>query len=93
MLFDSSKFTKHSSLSKKIIDLVRGMPGKLTQTNIRDRAGVKGEFGASEAVVKRTIRRLLDEGELCISSISKEERKVRGLSPNAREVLELGSAG
>ena len=54
--------TEFSGLSKRLVELVESKPGKLTVSNVRQRAGKAGELKASDREVRATIDRMLDEG-------------------------------
>lgn len=79
----------HSSLVRKIVDMVKAEPGKLTRRALRDRAGVKRALGASEREVGDALQRGLDEGLLVLREPTEAERKQHRLSPNVREVVDL----
>jgi hypothetical protein len=79
----------HSLLVRKIVDMVKAEPGKLTRRALRDRAGVKRSLGASEREVGDALQRGLDEGLLVLREPTEAERKQYRLSPNVREVVDL----
>jgi len=89
-LYPKSLFPNVNALTTRIVDSVAQAPGKLTERSLRDRAGIEGALKASEAVVIRTIGRLLEEGRLVKRRPTTEERDRYRLSPNVREVLDLG---
>ena len=86
-------FSQFSGLSNRLVDLVKTKPGTLTVSKVRGLAGKTGELGASERVVRNAIDRLVDEGELILEPLTKEQRAERGLSANVKEVLSLATAG
>jgi hypothetical protein len=92
-LFNTKLFPQFSNLSKRIMDMVAAKPGKLTKSNVRQRACTKGELAASERDVRNALDRLVDEGELILETLTKGQKAERGLSANVREVLTLPSAG
>ena len=92
-MYDVNLFPQFSGLSKKIINTVKLKAGRITKANIRDLGGKDGPLKASDASIKRTLGRLIDEGDLVLEPLDKDERIARGLSINVREVLNLPSAG
>jgi hypothetical protein len=92
-LYNAKMFTQFSDLSNRLVDLVKTKPGTLTVSKVRGLAGKTGELGASERVVRNAIDRLVDEGELILEPLTKEQRAERGLSANVKEVLSLATAG
>jgi hypothetical protein len=92
-LYNTKLFSQFLGLSKRIMDMVEAKPGKLTKSNIRQKACTKGELAASERDVRITLDRLVDEGELILETLTKEQKAERGLSANVKEVLTLPSAG
>jgi hypothetical protein len=89
-LLPKSKAATHSSLTRKIIDIVKGKPGQLTSRAIRDRySRIDGQLGASERDVRNALQRALEEGVLVQRAPTDQERKLYRLSPNMREVLDL----
>jgi hypothetical protein len=92
-LYSAKLFPEFSGLSKRIIDQVKSRPGLLTRARFKVMAGQSGVLGASENKVIATIDRLIDEGELILESVTKEQRAERGLSANVKEVLTVPTAG
>jgi hypothetical protein len=89
-LLPKSQMATMSLLSRKITDLIKDNPGRITERALRDKyAGQSGKLAASEAEVKRTLHRLLDEGNLIRRPPTDEERKLHRLSHNVKEVLGL----
>lgn len=83
-----------STLSKKIVDLVKSKSAQLTPRALRDRySGTTGQLGASERDVRRTLESCLEAGELVLRAPTDDERRMHRLSSNAREVLDLPSRG
>ena len=79
-----------SQLSRKITDLIKANPGRITERSLRDKyAGLNGKLGASESEVKRTLQRLLDEGNVISRSPTDQERKLHRLSHNVKGILDL----
>ena len=91
-LYPAKLYPQFSGLSKRIVDQVNSRPGTLTRARLRDMSGKSGVLGASEKEVKATIDRLIDEGELILEALSKEQRAERGLSANVKEVLNSPTA-
>jgi hypothetical protein len=79
----------HSTLVRKIVDMVKAEAGKLTRRTLRDRSGVKRVLGASEREVGDALQRALDQGLIVLREPTAEERKANKLSANVREVLDL----
>lgn len=79
----------HSSLIKRIIDLVKRKPCQLTLRAIRDQAGTRRELAASERDVKAALQRALDEGTLVLQPPTQDDRRRYKLSANIREVLNV----
>jgi len=93
-LLPKSQAFSHSSLTKKIVDIVKGKPGQLTSRAIRDRySRIDGQLGASERDVRNALQRALEEGLLVQRAPTDQERKLYRLSPNMREVLDLPEGG
>ena len=83
-----------STLSRKITDLIKRMPGQLSTRALRDKyAGTQQELGASEAEVRKVVDRLLDQGDLIVRTPTDDERKKYRLSPNVRSVLDMPTGG
>lgn len=78
-----------SVLVRKIVDLVKAAPGRLTRRGLRDLSGVKRSLGASERDVNDALQQALDSGLLKLRAPTEEERKSYKLSANAREVLDV----
>lgn len=92
-LYSAKLFPQFSGLSKRLVDLVKTKPGTLTVSKVRGLAGKTGDLGASEREVRNALDRLIEEGGLIVEPLTKDQRAVRGLSANAKEVLNLPSAG
>lgn len=92
-LYSAKLFSQFSGLSKRLVDLVKTKPGTLTLSKVRGLAGKTGVLGASERDVRITLDRLVDEGQLILEPLTKEQRADRGLSANVKEVLNLPTAG
>jgi RecA-family ATPase len=84
-----SQLQSQSALTRKIMDMVKAEPGKLTRRALRDRSGVKRSLGASERDVTEALQRALEEGALVLREPTDLERKKHKLSANVREVLDL----
>jgi hypothetical protein len=78
-----------SVLVRKIVDLVKAEPGKLTRRALRDLSGVKRSLGASERDVNDALQQALDCGLLKSRVPTEADRKSYKLSANAREVLDV----
>lgn len=78
-----------SGLVRKIVDLVKADPGKLTRRAVRDLSGVKRSLGASEREVSEALQRVLDEGQLKLREPTQDDRKRYRHSANVREVLDV----
>lgn len=90
LLLPKSQMTTLSQLSRKITDLIKANPGRMTERSLRDKyAGLNGKLGASESEVKRTLQRLLDEGNVISRSPTDQERKLHRLSHNVKGILDL----
>jgi hypothetical protein len=71
-------------------DLIKANPGRITERALRDKySGLNGKLGASESEVKRTLQRLLDEGNVISRAPTDQERKLHRLSHNVKAVLDL----
>ena len=92
-VYSAKLYPEFSGLSKRLVELVESKPGKLTVSNVRQRAGKAGELKASEREVRATIERMLDEGQLILEPLTKEQKAERSLSANVKEVLNLPTAG
>lgn len=79
----------HSTLTKRIIELVKRKPGQLTLRAIRDQAGTKRELAASEREVRAALQRALDERTLVLQPPTEDARRRYKLSANIREVLNV----
>jgi RecA-family ATPase len=79
----------HSALVRRIVDMIKAEPGKLTRRALRDRSGVKRVLGASERDVGDALQRALKEGLLTSREPSDVERRQYKLSANVHEVLDL----
>ncbi len=89
-LLPKGQMASLNQLSRKITDLIKANPGRITGRSLRDKyAGLNGKLAASESEVKRTLQRLLDEGNLISRSPTDQERKLHRLSHNVREILDL----
>ncbi len=89
LLLPKNQLAGLSLLSKKITDLVKAHPAQITERALRDKyAGLNGKLAASESEVKRTLQRLLDEGNLIRRAPTASERKTHRLSHNVKEVLD-----
>jgi len=89
-LLPKSQMATLNQLSRKITDLIKANPGRITERALRDKyAGLNGKLGASEAEVKRTLQRLLDEGNVISRLPTDQERKLHRLSHNVKDILDL----
>ena len=89
-LLPKSQMATLNQLSRKITELIKANPGRISERSLRDKyAGLNGKLAASEAEVKRTLQRLLDEGNVVRRSPTDQERKLHRLSHNVKEVLDL----
>lgn len=80
----------HSTLTRKVIDIVRANPGKLTCRALRDHySGKSKQLGASERNVRDALQRALTEGVLILRAPSQAERGQSKLGGAVREVLDL----
>ena len=93
ILYPDKLYPQFSALSQRIIEQVKSRPGILTRARLRDMSGKSGVLCASEKEVKATIDRLIDEGELTLERLTKEQKAERSLSANVKEVLNLPTAG
>ena len=93
VMYSTKLYPQFSALSQRIIDQVKSRPGLLTRARLKLMAGKSGVLGASENKVTAAIDRLIDEGELTLESVTKEQRAERGLSANVNVVLNLPTAG
>lgn len=79
-----------NQVSRKITDLIKAYPGRITARALRDKyAGLNGKLEASESEVKRTLQRLLDEGHVISRSPTDQERRLHRLSHNVKDILDL----
>jgi hypothetical protein len=89
-LLPKNQMATQSQLSRRIIDLIKSMPGQISERALRDKySGLNGKLEASEADVKRTLQRQLDEGTLIRRAPTEDERKLYRLSHNVKETLDL----
>ena len=89
-LLPKSQMATLSQLSRKISDLIKDNPGRITERALRDKySGLNGKLAASESEVKRTLQRLFDEGNVIRRSPTDEERKLHSLSHNVKDILDL----
>jgi len=89
-LLPKSQMATLSQLSRKISDLIKDNPGRITERGLRDKySGLNGKLAASESEVKRTLQRLFDEGNVIRRSPTDEERKLHRLSHNVKDILDL----
>lgn len=79
----------YSTLTKRIIDLVKRKPYQLTKRRIRDHAGTKRELGASERDVVAAVDRALNEGVLILRAPTQEERKTYKVPASVREIVDV----
>lgn len=93
VMYSTKLYPQFSALSQRIIDQVKSRPGLLTRARLKLMAGKSGVLGASENKVTAAIERLIDEGELTLESVTKEQKAERGLSANVNVVLNLPTAG
>jgi hypothetical protein len=93
VMYSTKLYPEFSGLSKRLVELVESKPGKLTVSKVRGMAGKSGTLKASDREVRSAIDRMLDEGQLILESLTKEQRAERGLSANVKEVLNLPTAG
>jgi hypothetical protein len=93
VMYSTKLYPQFSALSQRIIDQVKSRPGLLTRARLKLMAGKSGVLGASENKVTAAIDRLIDEGELTLEPVTKEQRAERGLSANVKVVLNLPTAG
>ena len=89
-LLPKGQLASLNQLSRKITDLIKAYPGRITGRALRDKyAGLNGKLGASESEVKRTLQRLLDEGNLISRPPTDQERRLHRLSHNVKDILDL----
>ncbi|MDA9185613.1 helicase RepA family protein, partial [Gammaproteobacteria bacterium] len=93
VMYSTKLYPEFSGLSKRLVELVESKPGKLTVSKVRGMAGKSGTLKASDREVRSAIDRMLDEGQLILEPLTKEQRAERGLSANVKEVLNLPIAG
>ncbi len=91
-LFAKGQAQTLSGLVRKIVDLVKTDPGKLTRRAIRDQSGVKRSLAASERDVGDALQRALDEGHLVLRPPTRDERGRYKHSANVREVLDIAGS-
>lgn len=90
LLLPKGQMATLNVLSRKITDLIKANPGRITERALRDKyAGLNGKLGASESEVKRTLQRLLDEGNVISRAPTDQERKLHRLSHNVKAILDL----
>jgi RecA-family ATPase len=90
-LFPQSLFRNHSALSKTLIENVKAKPGYYTARKLRDLAGTDGPLKASDAEVRRTLNRMIDEGQLISRAPTAMEREQHRLQSQVREVLDVAA--
>lgn len=88
-LFAKGQAQTQSGLVRRIVDLVKADPGKLTRRAIRDQSGVKRSLAASERDVSDALQRALDDGHLVLRPPTEDERDRYKHSANVREVLDI----
>jgi hypothetical protein len=88
-LFKRSLFPNHNQLTDRILGKVRQEPAQLTERKLRDLSGKSGELKATEAEVKRTLNRLVQEGILVKRPPTASERKLHRISQNIKEVFDV----
>lgn len=88
-LLPKGQAQSQSGLVRRIVDIVKADPGKLTRRALRDLSGVKRSLGASEREVSQALQKALDEGVLTLRATNQEDRKRHKLSANVREVLDV----
>jgi hypothetical protein len=95
LLLPKNQMANLNQLSRKITDLIKANPGRLSERALRDKySGLNGPLAASESEVKRTLQRLLDEGNVIRRALTNQERKLHRLSHNIKDILDLpDSAG
>jgi hypothetical protein len=95
LLLPKNQMANLNQLSRKITDLIKAHPGRLSERALRDKySGLNGPLAASESEVKRTLQRLLDEGNVIRRAPTNQERKLHRLSHNIKDILDLpDSAG
>jgi hypothetical protein len=91
-LFAKGQAQTQSGLVRRIVDLVKADPGKLTRRAIRDQSGVKRALAASERDVGDALQRALDEGPLVLRAPTQDERARYKHSANVREVLDIAGS-
>jgi hypothetical protein len=94
VLLPQGQMANFSVLSRKIMDLIKANLGRMSERSLRDKySGLNGKLAASETEVKRTLQRLLDEGNVIRRAPTDHERKSHGLSHNVKEILDLPEGG
>lgn len=89
-LLPKGQANTQSTLTRKIVEIVKAHPGQLTSRALRDRySGTNGQLGASERSVRDALERMLSAGLLVLRKPSQPERDTHRLSANVREVLDL----
>jgi RecA-family ATPase len=92
LLFAKGQVQTQSGLVRRIVDLVKADPGKLTRRAIRDQSGVKRSLAASERDVSDALQRALDDGHLVLRTPTEDERGRYKHSANVREVLDIAES-
>jgi hypothetical protein len=95
LLLPKNQMANLNQLSRKITDLIKANPGRISERALRDKySGLNGQLAASESEVKRTLQRLLDEGNVIRRAPTHQERTLHRLSHNIKDILDLpDSAG
>lgn len=89
ILLPKGQAQTQSGLVRRILDMVKAQPGKLTRRSLRDLSGVKRSLGASEREVSEALQRALDDGLLALRAPTLQDRNLYKLSANVREVLDI----
>lgn len=83
--------SQQQQLAQKIIDLLVMSPKPISKTELRDKySGADRQLGASESVVRKVVKEMVDDGRLVERKPTESERKLHRLSANIRTVLVPG---
>lgn len=88
-LYPVSLFRNHSVAANNILARVSANRGKYTERKLRDIAGKDGPLKASDAEVRRTLQRMVEEGTIVARPPTDQERNQYSISRNVHRVLDI----
>ena len=89
----AGKSTSRYTLAAKILEEVRGSPGRYSKTKLRDQfqGKSKGPWKATKAEIESAVEELLEAGQLMNRAPSVEDRKKYDHGSQVRQVLDVAS--